>query len=151
EISNPPFPPLLPQPSVPVQSLDGLLRTSLDLELDLQVSRTRHTRLAQELCVLRELKEQLERARQQGTRDLPTWVQDDERFRLLLRQAEKQTREEQLQEQRVEKMMRAAAKDVHKLRGQSRKEVPEVQSFRSVQLNTLHYRVQQQYSVTDLL
>jgi protein KIBRA len=44
-----------------------------------------------------------------------------------------QTREEQLQEQRVEKMMRAAAKDVHKIRGQSRKEVPEVQSFRSVQ------------------
>ncbi|XP_045066702.1 protein KIBRA-like [Coregonus clupeaformis] len=118
------------KPPVPMRGLDGLLRTSLDLELDLQVSRTRHTRLAQELRVLRELKEQLERARQQGTRDLPTWVQDDERFRMLLRQAEKQTREEQLQEQRVEKMMRAAAKDVHKIRGQSRKEVPEVQSFR---------------------
>uniref|UniRef100_A0A8C8IUJ8 WW domain-containing protein n=1 Tax=Oncorhynchus tshawytscha TaxID=74940 RepID=A0A8C8IUJ8_ONCTS len=118
------------KPPVPVRGLDGLLRTSLDLELDLQVSRTRHTRLSQELRVLRELKEQLERARQQGTRDLPTWVQDDERFRLLLRQAEKQTREEHLQEQRVEKMMRAAAKDVHKIRGQSRKEVPEVQSFR---------------------
>ena len=27
-------------------------------------------------------------------------------------------------------MMRAAAKDVHKIRGQSRKEVPEVQTFR---------------------
>lgn len=41
-----------------------------------------------------------------------------------------QTHEEQLQEKRVEKMMRAAAKDVHKIRGQSRKEVPEVQTFR---------------------
>lgn len=41
-----------------------------------------------------------------------------------------QTQEEQLQEQRVEKMMRAAAKEVHKIRGQSRKEGPEVQSFR---------------------
>lgn len=41
-----------------------------------------------------------------------------------------QTQEEQLQEKRVEKMMRAAAKDVHKIRGQSRKEVPEVQTFR---------------------
>lgn len=41
-----------------------------------------------------------------------------------------QTREEQLQEKRVEKMMRAAAKDVHKIRGQSRKEVPEIQTFR---------------------
>ncbi|KAJ7997058.1 hypothetical protein DPEC_G00224980 [Dallia pectoralis] len=118
------------KPPVSARGLDGLLRTSLDLELDLQVSKTRHTRLAQELRVLRELKEQLESARQQGIRDLPSWVQDDERFRLLLKQAEKQTREEQLQEHRVEKMMRAAAKDVHKIRGQSRVEVPEVQFFR---------------------
>ncbi|XP_056253844.1 protein KIBRA isoform X1 [Seriola aureovittata] len=152
------------KPPVQVKGLDGLLRTSLDLELDLQVSRTRQARLSQELRVLRELKTQLEKARQQGQRELPAWVQEDERFRLLLKQAEKQvtdtnqsrfsaqvclscvclsselntcllvllvqTREEQLQEKRVEKMMRAAAKDVHKIRGQSRKEVPEVQTFR---------------------
>uniref|UniRef100_A0AAQ5ZKE5 WW domain-containing protein n=1 Tax=Amphiprion ocellaris TaxID=80972 RepID=A0AAQ5ZKE5_AMPOC len=109
------------KPPVQVRGLDGLLRTSLDLELDLQVSRTRQARLAQELRVLRELKSQLEKARQQGQRELPAWVQEDERFRILLRQAEKQ--------KRVEKMMRAAAKDVHKIRGQSRKEVPEVQTF----------------------
>ncbi|XP_059207184.1 protein KIBRA [Centropristis striata] len=118
------------KPPVQVKGLDGLLRTSLDLELDLQVSRTRQARLAHELRVLRELKMQLEKARQQGQRELPAWVQEDERFRLLLKQAEKQTHEEQLQEKRVEKMMRAAAKDVHKIRGQSRKEVPEVQTFR---------------------
>ncbi|KAM8741382.1 protein KIBRA [Acanthopagrus schlegelii] len=118
------------KPPMQVKGLDGLLRTSLDLELDLQVSRTRQARLTQELRVLRELKTQLETARQQGQRELPAWVQEDERFRLLLKQAEKQTREEQLQEKRVEKMMRAAAKDVHKIRGQSRKEVPEVQTFR---------------------
>ncbi|KAK2828035.1 hypothetical protein Q5P01_019069 [Channa striata] len=118
------------KPPVQVKGLDGLLRTSLDLELDLQVSRTRQARLAQELRVLRELKAQLEKARQQGQRELPSWVQEDERFRLLLKQAEKQTQQEQLQEKRVEKMMRAAAKDVHKIRGQSRKEVPEVQTFR---------------------
>nr|XP_046265711.1 protein KIBRA [Scatophagus argus] len=118
------------KPPVQVKGLDGLLRTSLDLELDLQVSRTRQARLTQELRVLRELKVQLEKARQQGQRELPAWVQEDERFRLLLKQAEKQTHEEQLQEKRVEKMMRAAAKDVHKIRGQSRKEVPEVQTFR---------------------
>uniref|UniRef100_A0AAR2JPE6 Protein kibra n=1 Tax=Pygocentrus nattereri TaxID=42514 RepID=A0AAR2JPE6_PYGNA len=115
-----------------VRGLDGVLRTPLDLELELQVSRTRHNRLSEELRVLRQLKEQLESARQQGQRSLPAWVQEDERFRLLLRQAEKQvTRCNcQLQEQRVEKMMRAAAKEVHKIRGQSRKEGPEVQSFR---------------------
>uniref|UniRef100_A0A8D3ART0 WW and C2 domain containing 1 n=1 Tax=Scophthalmus maximus TaxID=52904 RepID=A0A8D3ART0_SCOMX len=118
------------KPPVQVRGLDGLLRTSLDLELDLQVSRTRQARLTQELRVLRELKTQLEQARQRGQRELPAWVQEDERFRLLLKQAEKQTREEQLQEKRVEKMMRAAAKDVHKIRGRSRKEVPEVQTFR---------------------
>lgn len=146
---------------MPIKGLDGLLRTSLDLELDLQVSRTRQARLDQELHVLRELKAQLEKARQQGQRELPAWVREDERFRLLLKQAEKQvswtpstrpgvlgggagaekapphvptcppqTHEEQLQEKRVEKMLRAAAKDVHKIRGQSRKEVPEVQTFR---------------------
>ncbi|KAK5622870.1 hypothetical protein CRENBAI_023476 [Crenichthys baileyi] len=118
------------KPPVKVKGLDGLLRTSLDLELDLQVSRTRQARLAQELRVLRELKTQLEKARQQGQRELPDWVQEDERFRLLLKQAEKQTREEQLQEKRVEKMMKAAAKDVHKIRGLSQKEVSEVQTFR---------------------
>lgn len=78
------------QPPVQVKGLDGLLRTSLDLELDLQVSRTRQARLAQELRVLRELKTQLEKARQQGQRELPAWVREDERFRLLLKQAEKQ-------------------------------------------------------------
>ncbi|KAI7795815.1 protein KIBRA [Triplophysa rosa] len=118
------------KPPVQVKGLDGLLRTSLDLELDLQVTRTRHNRLNEELHVLRELKKQLEEARQKGQHTLPAWVQEDERFRLLLKQTERQTQEEQLQEQRVEKMMRAAAKDVHKIRGQSLKEVPGVQSFR---------------------
>lgn len=75
-----------------VKGLDGLLRTSLDLELDLQVSRTRQARLSQELQVLRELKAQLETARQQGRRELPAWVREDERFRLLLKQAEKQVK-----------------------------------------------------------
>ncbi|XP_015250164.1 PREDICTED: protein KIBRA [Cyprinodon variegatus] len=118
------------KPPMQAKGLDGLLRTSLDLELDLQVSRTRQARLAQELRVLRELKTQLEEARQQGQMELPAWVQEDERFRLLLKQAEKQTREEQLQEKRVEKMMKAAVKDVHKIRAQSRKQVSEVQTFR---------------------
>lgn len=118
------------KPQAVMKPLDGLLKTCLDLELDLQVSRTRQARLAQELHVLRELKSQLEQAQQEGQRELPLWVKQDERFRLLLQHAEKQTCEEQLQEQRVGKMMREAAKDVNKMRVQSRKEVPEVQTFR---------------------
>ncbi|MBN3320595.1 KIBRA protein, partial [Atractosteus spatula] len=118
------------KPVLQAKGLDGLLRTSLDMELDLQVSKTKHSRLSQELEVLRQLKEQLEEARAQGQSELPAWVQQDERFRLLLKQAEKQTEEEQQQELRVEKMMRTAAKDVHRIRGQSWKEVREVHSFR---------------------
>lgn len=73
-----------------MRGLDGVMRTPLDLELELQASRTRHSRLNEELRVLRQLKEQMESARQQGQRNLPAWVQEDERFRLLLTQAEKQ-------------------------------------------------------------
>ena len=58
--------PLVPQPVVAGKTLDGLLRTSMDLEMDLQVSRTRQARLDQELLVLRELKEQMEKARQEA-------------------------------------------------------------------------------------
>lgn len=116
------------KPPVAGRTLAGLLRTSMDLELDLQVSRTRQARLDQELLVLRELKEQMEKARLEGHRELPLWVQQDQRFRQLLQRAERRTQEEQQQEQRVDQMMRAAAKDVHKMR--SRQEVPEVQNFR---------------------
>ncbi|EOA98409.1 Protein WWC1, partial [Anas platyrhynchos] len=68
---------------------ERLIRTSLDLELDLQASKTWHDRLVQEISVLRELKEQLEQAQSQGEKELPQWVKDDERFRLLLRLVEK--------------------------------------------------------------
>ncbi|XP_041078885.1 protein KIBRA-like isoform X2 [Polyodon spathula] len=108
----------------------GLMRTSLDLELDLQASRTRESRLKQEILVLREMKEQLEQAKALGHTELPEWVNEDERFKLLLRQAEKQTPGEHTQEQQVERIMKTAAKDVHRIRGQSHKGDLEVQSFR---------------------
>ncbi|KAK1343537.1 hypothetical protein QTO34_016317 [Cnephaeus nilssonii] len=110
---------------------ERLMRTSLDLELDLQATRTWHSQLTQEISVLRELKEQLEQARSHGEKELPPGLREDERFRLLLRMLEKQMdRAEHKGELQTDKMMRAAAKDVHRLRGQSCKEPPEVQSFR---------------------
>ncbi|XP_061204425.1 protein KIBRA isoform X2 [Neopsephotus bourkii] len=119
------------RPSVKSLGSERLMRTSLDLELDLQASKTWHDRLVQEISVLRELKEQLEQAQSQGEKELPQWVKDDERFRLLLRLVEKRVEKAEHQcELKADKMMRAAAKDVHRLRGQSRKEPPEVQSFR---------------------
>ncbi|XP_074246478.1 protein KIBRA isoform X8 [Saimiri boliviensis] len=126
-----PCPP--PQPSS-VKSLrsERLIRTSLDLELDLQATRTWHSQLTQEISVLKELKEQLEQAKSHGEKELPQWVREDERFRLLLRMLERRQmdRAEHKGELQTDKMMRAAAKDVHRLRGQSCKEPPEVQSFR---------------------
>nr|XP_040128014.1 protein KIBRA isoform X3 [Ictidomys tridecemlineatus] len=110
---------------------ERLIRTSLDLELDLQATRTWHSQLTQEISVLRELKERLEQAKSHGEKELPQWLREDERFRLLLRMLEKRMdRTEHKGELQTDKMMRAAAKDVHRLRGQSCKEPPEVQSFR---------------------
>ncbi|XP_019491476.1 PREDICTED: protein KIBRA [Hipposideros armiger] len=110
---------------------EHLMRTSLDLELDLQATRTWHSQLTQEISVLKELKEQLEQAKSHGEKELPPCLREDERFRLLLRMLEKRVdRAEHKGELQTDKMMRAAAKDVHRLRGQSCKEPPEVQSFR---------------------
>ncbi|NXB40714.1 WWC2 protein, partial [Eulacestoma nigropectus] len=109
------------------------VRTSLDLELDLQASRTRQNRLNDELQALRDLKQKLEEMKARGEADLPLCVLEDERFQKLLKQAEKQaeqSKEEQKQGLSAEKLMRKASKDVCRLREQSQKVPLQVQSFR---------------------
>ncbi|NXL06411.1 WWC2 protein, partial [Mesembrinibis cayennensis] len=109
------------------------IRTSLDLELDLQASRTRQNRLNDELQALRDLKQKLEEMKGRGETDLPLCVLEDERFQKLLKQAEKQaeqSKEEQNQGLSAEKLMRKASKDVCRLREQSQKVPLQVQSFR---------------------
>ncbi|NXW71959.1 WWC2 protein, partial [Hirundo rustica] len=109
------------------------VRTSLDLELDLQASRTRQSRLNDELQVLRDLKQKLEEMKGRGEAELPLCVLEDERFQKLLKQAEKQaeqSKEEQKQGLSAEKLMRKASKDVCRLREQSQKVPLQVQSFR---------------------
>lgn len=108
-------------------------RTSLDLELDLQASLTRQSRLNDELQALRGLRQKLEELKAQGQTDLPPAVLDDERFQKLLKQAEKQA--EQAQEEQkhglsAERLMRRVSKDVSRLREQSQNVPREVQSFR---------------------
>lgn len=66
------------------------VRTSLDLELDLQASLTRQSRLNDELQALRGLRQKLEELKAQGETELPPGVLEDERFQKLLKQAEKQ-------------------------------------------------------------
>ncbi|NXV73566.1 WWC2 protein, partial [Atlantisia rogersi] len=109
------------------------IRTSLDLELDLQASRTRQNRLNDELQALRDLKQKLEEMKGRGETDLPLCVLEDERFQKLLKQAEKQaeqSKEEQKQGLSAEKLMKKASKDVCRLREQSQKVPLQVQSFR---------------------
>ncbi|XP_065436754.1 protein WWC3 isoform X5 [Chrysemys picta bellii] len=112
-----------------------MTRTSLDLELDLQASRTRQRQLNEEICALRELKQRLEDAQLRGQTDLPHWVLRDERFRNLLKEAERQTRQTKFdhhQEQVAEKMLKKASKEVYQLRGQNQKEPIQVQTFRLI-------------------
>lgn len=119
------------RPSLKISGRDRIIRTSLDLELDLQASRTWHNQLIEEIAVLRELKEQLEEAKRLGENELPQRMKEDDSFKLLFRQVEKQVQKiEQKYEIQAEKMMRAAAKDVRRLRGQSCKEPLEIQTFR---------------------
>uniref|UniRef100_A0A674ATN2 WW and C2 domain containing 2 n=1 Tax=Salmo trutta TaxID=8032 RepID=A0A674ATN2_SALTR len=108
-------------------------RTSLDLELALQASRTRQSRLNDELQALRDLRAHLEALKARGETELPGSVLHDHRFHRLLEQAERQaeqSKEQQRQEQRAEKLMRRASKDVCRLREQSQKVPLQVQSFR---------------------
>lgn len=108
-------------------------RTSLDLELDLQASLTRQSRLNDELQALRGLRQKLEDLKARGETDLPAGVLEDERFQRLLKQAEKQaeqSKEEQKQGLNAEKLMRQVSKDVCRLREQSRQVPRQVQNFR---------------------
>lgn len=81
---------LITQQSCRSSLAELMARTSLDLELDLQASRTRQRQLNEEICVLRELRQRLEDAQLRGQTDLPHWVLRDERFRNLLKEAERQ-------------------------------------------------------------
>ncbi|KAK1174847.1 protein WWC2-like [Acipenser oxyrinchus oxyrinchus] len=109
------------------------VQTSLDLELDLQASRTRQSRLDDELQALRDLRKRLDEMKARGETELPRCILEDERFQKLLKKAEKQaeqSKEEQKQGLKAEKLMRKASKDVYRLREQSQKVPLQVQSFR---------------------
>ncbi|XP_056414856.1 protein WWC3 isoform X1 [Hyla sarda] len=110
-----------------------MARTSLDLELDLQASRTKQRQLNEEINALKELKQRLEEVQHRGQSELPQWVLRDDRFRSLLLEAERQTRQtklEQHQEQAAENMLKKASKEVLQLRGRNQKEPLQVQTFR---------------------
>ncbi|XP_027883053.1 protein WWC3 isoform X1 [Xiphophorus couchianus] len=121
------------QPSYRSSLAEQPTRTSLDLELDLQACRTRLRQLMEELSALRELKLRLEEPQASDADELPTWALRDERFRCLLREAQRQanqSKQEQRQEEAAERRLRKASKEVLQMRGQNQKEPLPVQTFR---------------------
>lgn len=108
-------------------------RTSLDLELDLQACRTRQRQLGEELSTLRELKVRLEEPHPGLAPEVPHWALRDQRFRCLLREAQRQanqSQQEQRQEEAAERRLRKASKEVLQMRGQGQKEPLPVHTFR---------------------
>lgn len=91
-------------------------RTSLDLELDLQAQHTRLHTLNTELSRLRELKQRLETAKEQGDVELANWVLEDQQFQNLVAQAESCKNGKSAEERKVEKMLKKTAKEIYKLR-----------------------------------
>ena len=65
-------------------SLDILSKTSIDLELDLAAQQSKLQVLSEEIERLRQIKKQMEEAKDKGEKELPVWLQEDEKFQYLL-------------------------------------------------------------------
>ena len=98
------------------KSLPTTARTSLDLELDLQAQHTRLHMLNTELTRLRDLKDKLEAAKEQGDAELAAWVLEDQQFQNLIAQAENEKLLKTPEEKKIEKMLRKVSREIYKLR-----------------------------------
>lgn len=104
------------------------VRTSIDLELDLQASQTKLTYLQDEIHRLRELKNMLESAKAKGETEPPVWLTDDEQFQKLLTEADRMTLKiietfkkvkqnpQSKQDRKAEQLLKRVTKDVQKLK-----------------------------------
>ncbi|XP_048526075.1 protein kibra isoform X1 [Dendroctonus ponderosae] len=89
-------------------------RTSIDLELDLQAQHTRLETLTSEVLRLRELKQRLEVAKEQGNTEFTAFMLENQQFQSLVAEAERPTKTQE--EKRVEKMLRKVSREIYKLR-----------------------------------
>ncbi|KAF5304566.1 hypothetical protein FQA39_LY09617 [Lamprigera yunnana] len=106
-------------------------RTSLDLELDLQAQHTRLYTLNSELERLRQLRERLETAKEQGDTEVASWVLEDEQFQQFVSQAETYKQGKMSDEKKVEKMLRKISREIYRLRkSKAGSGKPDVISFR---------------------
>ncbi|PVD34256.1 hypothetical protein C0Q70_05524 [Pomacea canaliculata] len=101
------------------------VRTSLDLELDLQAFHTRLSCLQDEIARLRQLKQQLEGAKKRGETELPSWLVDNEQFNSLIVEADKLRPNRKIyvskQDRRAEHLMKKVTRDVQRMRQDSQK------------------------------
>merc|ERR1712051_894362 len=80
---------------------------------------------------LRQIKKQMEEAKDKGEKELPVWLQEDEKFQYLLASLEDKSVPKSSEEKRMEKLLRKTAKEIYKLRkSKTLKGELDVQSFR---------------------
>ena len=65
-------------------SSDMLTKTSIDLELDLAAQQSKLLVLSEEIERLRQIKKQMEEAKEKGDKELPLWLSQDDQFQYLL-------------------------------------------------------------------
>ena len=65
-------------------SSDVTTKTSIDLELDLAAQQSKLMVLSEEIERLRQIKNKMEEAKAKGDKELPIWLQEDEKFQTLL-------------------------------------------------------------------
>lgn len=63
---------------------DVTTKTSIDLELDLAAQQSKLMVLSEEIERLRQIKTKMEEAKAKGDKELPLWLQEDEKFQILL-------------------------------------------------------------------
>lgn len=106
-------------------------KTSIDLELDLAAQQSKLNILREDIERLQMIKDKMEEARSNGEKELPLWLQEDEKFQTLLSTLEEKTGQRSYEEKRMEKMLRKTAKEIYKLRKtKSIKGQLDVQSFK---------------------
>jgi len=112
-------------------SSDVATKTSIDLELDLAAQQSKLMVLSEEIERLRQIKTKMEEAKAKGDKELPLWLQEDEKFQILLASLEEKTGQKSHEEKRMEKLLRKTAKEIYKLRKtKSIKGQLDVQSFK---------------------
>ncbi|CAH1778285.1 unnamed protein product [Owenia fusiformis] len=108
------------------------MKTSMDLELDLQASQTKLAYLHEEIAKLKEVKRVIEEA-QHGDQELPAWFTDSDEWQKLLADARRMFNKDSgnlsREERKAEALLRKVTKEVYKLRKHQKRE-PDVMSFR---------------------